>query len=153
MVTQDGIATDPSKVEAVMTWPTPENKWELRGFLGLCSYYRKFIKSFANIADPLHPLTKETEFDWTVQCNKAFLKLKKLLTTAPVPADPIASGEYNLDADASEKGIGAVLSQEQNGQEKVVAYYSHHPHEHKNTTDGVPHDAKIMNTLRLSLQI
>jgi hypothetical protein len=125
VVTQEGISTDPSKIEAVTNWPTPKNKRELRSFLGLCSYYRKFIKSFANIASPLHRLTeKETEFIWTVQCNGAFLKLKQLLTTAPILAYPIASGRYTLDTDASEKGIGAVLSQDQNGHERVIAYYS-----------------------------
>ena len=125
VVTQEGISTDQSKVEAVSNWPTSKNKRELTGFLGLCSYYRKFIKSFANIAGPLHRLTeKETEFVWTVQCNEAFLKLKQLLTTAPILAYPIASGRYTLDTDASEKAIGAVLSQEQNGHERVIAYYS-----------------------------
>ncbi len=123
VVTQEGISTDQSKVEAVTNWPTPKNK--RRGFLGLCSCYRKFIKSFANIAGPLHRLReKETEFVWTVQCNEAFLKLKQLLTTAPILAYPIASGRYTLDTDASGKAIGALLSQEQNGHERVIAYYS-----------------------------
>ena len=97
VVTQEGISTDPSKIEAVMHWPTPKTKQELRGFLGLCSYYRKFIKSFANIAAPLHRLTeKETEFDWTEQCNEAFCTLKHLLTTAPILAYPVASGRYTI---------------------------------------------------------
>ncbi len=125
VVMQEGISTDQSKGEAVTNWPTPKNKRELRGFLGLCSYYHKFIKSFANIAGPLHRLTeKETEFVWTVQCNEAFLKLKQLLTTAPILAYPIASGRYTLDTDAGKKAIGAVLSQKQNGHERVIAYYS-----------------------------
>jgi hypothetical protein len=125
IVTQEGISTEPSKVEAVTTWPRPTNKRDLRGFLGLCSYYRKFIKSFADIASPLHKLTeKETVFDWSEQCNEAFEELKRLLTAAPVLAYPIASGRFTLDTDASERGIGAVLSQEQNGKERVVAYFS-----------------------------
>ena len=125
IVTEEGISTEPSKVEAVTAWPVPENKRELRGFLGLCSYYRKFIKSFANIASPLYKLTeKEALFQWTEQCDEAFNKLKHDLTTAPVLAYPIAAGKFTLDTDASEKGIGAVLSQEQNGQEKIIAHFS-----------------------------
>ncbi len=107
------------------TWPTPKNKRDLRAFLGLCSYYRKFIKSFADIAGPLYKLTeKQTVFAWTEQCNEAFDELKRRLTTAAVLAYPTALGRFTLDKDASERGIGAVLSQEQNGQEKVVAYFS-----------------------------
>ena len=125
VVLQKGISTDPSKVEAVTNWPTPKNKRALRGFLGLCAYYRKFIRAFANIASPLHHLTKkEAEFIWTEKCNKAFHTLKWLLTSAPMLAYPFASGKYTLDTDASKRGIGAVLSQEQNGNERVIAYFS-----------------------------
>jgi hypothetical protein len=92
-VTQEGISTEPSKVEAVITWPRSTNKRDLRGFLGLCSYYRKFIKSFADIASPSHKLTeKETVFDWSGQCNEAFEELKRLLIAAPVLAYPKSSG-------------------------------------------------------------
>ena len=125
IVTRDGISTELGKIEAVITWPTPTNKRDLRGFLGLCSYYRKFIKSFADVAGPLYALIeKETVFAWTDQCKEAFDELKRRLTTAPVLAYPTASGRFTLDTDASERGIGAVLSQEQNGQERVVAYFS-----------------------------
>lgn len=125
IVTQEGILTEPSKIEAVTKWPRPTNKRDLRGFLGLCSYYRRFIKSFADIASPLHKLTKkEAVFDWSPECNEAFEELKRLLTTAPVLAYPIPSGTFTLDTDASQRGIGAVLSQEQIGREKVIAYFS-----------------------------
>ncbi len=98
MVTEEGISTEPSKVEAVTTWPTPKNKRDLRAFLGLCSYYRKFIKSFADIAGPLYKLTKkQTVFAWTEQCNDAFDELKRRLTTARVLAYPIALGRFTLD--------------------------------------------------------
>ena len=101
------------------------NKRELRGFLGLCSYYRKFIKSFSDVAGPLYKLIeKESVFAWNEQCKEAFDELKRRLTTAPVLAYPIPSGKFTLDTDAGEKGIGAVLSQEQNGQERIVAYFS-----------------------------
>ena len=125
VVSREGVSTNPSKIDAVAFWPTPKNKRELREFLGLCSYYRKFIKSFADIASPLHHLVeKETEFVWSEQCSEAFNELKRLLTSAPVLAYPIASGKYTLDTDASEGGIGAVLSQEQNGHQRVIAYFS-----------------------------
>ena len=86
---------------------------------------RKFIKSFSGVAGPLYkPIEEETVCAWTEQCKQALDELKRRLTTAPVLAYPIASGKFTLDTDASEKGIGAFLSQEQNGQEKVVAYFS-----------------------------
>ena len=111
IVTQDGISTEPSKIEAVITWPTPTNKRDLRRFLGLCSYYRKFIESFADVAGPLYAIIeKETVFAWTDQCKEAFDELKRRLTAAPVLAYPTVSGRFTLDTDASERGIGAVVA-------------------------------------------
>ena len=86
---------------------------------------RKFIKSFSGVAGPLYKLIEEEAVcAWPEQCKQALDELKRRLTAAPVLAYPIASGKFTLDRDASEKGIGAVLSQEQNGQERVVAYFS-----------------------------
>ena len=125
VVSADGVATDPSKVETVANWPTPSSKSEVRSFLGLASYYRKYIQGFAHVAYPLNRLTdKRAEFQWNEACQAAFDKLKVLLTQAPILAHPNEEGEFLLDTDASGVGIGAVLSQIQGGQEKVVAYSS-----------------------------
>jgi len=111
LVSGAGIAADPSKVEAVKSWPTPTKLREVRAFLGLCSYYRKFVPDFAKIARPLHALTKkEVKFEWTPECADAFERLKTCLTEAPVLALPSDDGVYILDADASGTTIGGILS-------------------------------------------
>ncbi|CAG2199376.1 unnamed protein product [Mytilus edulis] len=80
IVSKEGIAADPGKIESVKMWPIPNNITDVRSFLGTCSYYRKFIQNFANIARPLHKLTeKNCSFEWTVECNIAFQKLKDVL--------------------------------------------------------------------------
>lgn len=124
-VSRDGIHTCEDKVEAVKSWPEPVNLKELRSFLGLCSYYRKFIKDFAKIASPLNALVKKSvTFSWTEGCQHAFDQLKQTLTSAPVLAYPEMEGQFVLDCDASKVAVGAVLSQVQDGQEKVIAYSS-----------------------------
>ncbi|KAK3745260.1 hypothetical protein QZH41_010890 [Actinostola sp. cb2023] len=125
VVSADGISTDPDKNRAVIDWPVPSRASEMRSFLGLCSYYRRFIKGFADIARPLHRLTeKGREFVWTSECDIAFNQLKTTLSTAPVLAYPTSKDPFILDTDASNIGLGAVLSQVQDGEEKVIAYYS-----------------------------
>ena len=125
VITENGIATDPEKIESVESWPVPRNLTELRSFLGLSSYYRRFVKNFALIAAPLHALTgKGIRFQWTSACQAAFDELKVRLTSSPVLAMPTDDGEYRLDTDASNNSIGAVLSQVQNDEERVIAYAS-----------------------------
>jgi hypothetical protein len=98
---------------------------EVRSFLGLCSYYRKFIFHFANIARPLHKLTEKNQsFVWTEECQMAFENLKQALTNTPILAYPRNEDSFILDTDASNTCMGAVLSQIQDGKEKVIAYYS-----------------------------
>lgn len=124
-VTQDGIRTDEAKISAVRDWPVPKNVKDTRSFIGFCSYYRRFVKDFAIVAKPLHKLTeKGSKFNWSVDCQEAFTKLKELLITAPVLGYPLDKGEFTLDCDASFYGMGAVLSQMQDGIEKPIAYYS-----------------------------
>ena len=111
VVSRDGIATDPSKVESVRTWPTPTQRKEVQQFLGLCNYYRRFIRNFATIAKPLHRLTEKTcKFQWTTECEDAFTTLKSTLATAPVQAFPDANAPIILDTNASDVGVRSSVS-------------------------------------------
>ena len=124
-VSKQGIQTDPAKISAVKDWPTPENVHEVRSFMGLCSYYRKFIEHFAEIARPLNKLTeKNARFLWSDKCDQSFKELKEHLITAPILAYPSLDHKFILDTDASNDSIGAVLSQIIDGRECVIAYGS-----------------------------
>ena len=125
IVSSDGVSTDPEKTRAIADWPTPTNVKEVQSFLGLASYYRRFVKGFANIARPLHRLTeKSRDFVWTYECDQAFQELKSCLQSAPILAYPDPEKDFILDTDACNVGIGAVLSQVIDGEERVVAYAS-----------------------------
>lgn len=125
IISAEGIRADPAKVESVREWPVPKNQTEVKSFVGLASYYRRFVKGFADIARPLHRLTeKGRRFKWGDDCQQAFMQLKSSLITAPVLAYPDPQKRFILDTDASDVGIGAVLSQEEGGVERVVAYAS-----------------------------
>ena len=124
-VSKDGIATDPEKVKAVQDWGVPKNLTDVRSFLGLCSYYRRFIPQFSTIAKPLTRLTEKNQgFNWGDEQEEAWAVLKQKLLTAPILAYPDPQCEFIVDTDASNYGIGAVLSQVQDGQERVIAYGS-----------------------------
>ena len=123
IVSEKGLSTDPEKTKLIEDWPVPGNLRELRGFLGLSGYYRRFIKGYSAIAAPLHDLTKKSRaFVWTEECQHAFDQLKRALTTSPVLALPDDHGEFILDTDASDRQIGAVLSQRQDDTERVIYY-------------------------------
>ncbi|KAJ8333601.1 hypothetical protein SKAU_G00416090 [Synaphobranchus kaupii] len=125
IVSERGAATDPSKVAAVRHWPVPGNVGELRSFLGLASYYRHFVQDFATLASPLHRLTDKCRlFVWQEEQSMAFDQLRAALTEAPVLAYPDAQRPFIVDTDTSNTGVGAVLSQEDEDGERVVAYYS-----------------------------
>ncbi|GAU41290.1 hypothetical protein TSUD_374150 [Trifolium subterraneum] len=116
-----GIAVDPAKVDAVMKWGTPESVSEIRSFLGLAGYYRRFIEGFSKMALPLTLLTrKDQAFVWDEKCEKSFQELKKKLTTASVLILPDAKESFVVYCDASKLGLGGVLMQKG----KVVAYAS-----------------------------
>ena len=128
VVSAEGVAVDPSKVEAVLQWESPKSVTEVRSFIGLAGYYRRFIQGFSQIAKPMTNLTKKDRpFIWADQCESAFQELKTRLTTAPVLTLPDPSQPYELYTDASLKGLGCVLMQ--GG--KVIAYASRllRPHE------------------------
>jgi len=132
IVTSSGIETDPSKIEKITQWPTPKTIKQLRSFLGLCGYYRRFIKNYTEIVGILDKLCCSTNenskksqnitMKWNEAHENAFIQLKSALTSTPVLAYPDDNSKFILDTDASNTGIGAVLSQLQNGEEKVIAY-------------------------------
>ena len=133
VVSAAGIQTDPKKLGAVERYPKPRNVKALRSFLGLASYYRRFVPKFAATAGPLHLLTKkDVMFVWTPQCQLAFEELKRLLTSAPVLAYPQFDRHFILETDASAAGLGAVLAQNQDDHStRPIAYASRtlQPHE------------------------
>ena len=125
VVSEKGIETDPAKIRAVIEWPTPKSVREVRSFVGLAGYYRRFVENFAAIAAPLHALMgKDKIFKWDDAAQQAFDKLKEVHTSPPILAMPTDSGEYILDTDASDTAIGAVLSIRRDGSEQVIAYAS-----------------------------
>ena len=126
VVTAQGVAADPAKLSKVASWPQPQSQRDVQQFLGFASYYRRFIKDFAVIARPLHHLTEKTAiFNWTEESEASFQKLRLKLVSPPVLAFPDHSRSFILDTDASNTGIGCVLSQtKQDGSERVIAYGS-----------------------------
>ena len=125
VVSKTGIEVQAEKTEAVKDWPVPRNLREVRSFVGLCSYYRRFVAGFADIAAPLHVLMrKNAKFEWYLECQEAFDSLEDKLTTAPVLGMPQNDGQFLLYTDASDSGLGAVLSQVHGDREVVIAYAS-----------------------------
>ncbi|KAI4885901.1 hypothetical protein NFI96_005622 [Prochilodus magdalenae] len=125
IISANGIMTDPGKVAVVKEWKVPRSQTEVRSFLGLASYYRRFVQDFATIARPLHKLTeKGAKMVWSAQCQDSFEELKRRLTMAPILAFPDPDKPFLLDTDASDVGIGGVLSQIVDGRERVIAYAS-----------------------------
>ena len=113
VVSAAGVATDPSKVQSISDWPVPKDLKQLRSFLGLAGYYRKFVRHFAILTRPLTDLLKKgVYFVWTANHDTAFSALKQALMTAPVLALPDFSKPFSIQTDASELGVGAVLLQE-----------------------------------------
>ena len=107
------VKMNPVKVQGVREWPTPTNLKEVRGFLGFCNFYRRFIRGFSAIARPLNDLTKkETPWEWTSARNKAFEELKARISEAPVLQCPKLEAPFEIEVDASGFAIGAVLNQE-----------------------------------------
>ncbi|ROT64689.1 hypothetical protein C7M84_017372 [Penaeus vannamei] len=118
IVGRDGVKTDPQKVTAVQDWPVPTCVADVKSFVGLCTYYRRFVKQFAQIASPLHQLTRKgARFEWSATCQVAFDSLKGALVEAPLLSYPDPASPYLLDTDASAEGLGAVLSQVKDGKE------------------------------------
>lgn len=123
-VSGEGISTDPSKIEAVRQWPIPKSAKDVKSFLGLCLFYRRFVKGFSEIAAPLYDVSNLQRFQWPKEAQEAFEKLKHALTTAPVLGHPDFSLPFIIDADASDLGVGCTLSQVHDGKERPIAYAS-----------------------------
>ena len=125
VVSAAGVEVDDSKIVKIQQWPVPADLHQLRSFVGLCAYYRRFVPNFSTVCKPLFDLTKKgVPFFWGPPQHYAFETMKTLLTSAPILGYPRPEGLLILDCDASNVGVGAVLSQEQDGEERALAYAS-----------------------------
>ena len=120
VISEQGVAVSPSKIQVVLEWPTPTTVREVRGFLGLAGYYQKFIRHFGYIAAPLYQLLSKEGFKWNEAAEVPFTKLKEALTSPPVLGLPDFSQQFVIECDASGIRIGAVLTQNN----QPITYYS-----------------------------
>ena len=128
VISAEGVSVDPQKIEAVVNWKPPKNVSEVRSFLGLAGYYRKFVEGFSKIAAPLTKLTrKDVKYDWVYACQQSFEELKSRLTLTPVLALPNGRDGFVVYSDASRQGLGCVLMQN----DRVIAYASRQLKKHE----------------------
>ncbi|GKF99065.1 putative reverse transcriptase domain-containing protein [Tanacetum coccineum] len=121
MIDSRGIHVDPTKIESIKDWASPKSPTEIRQFLGLAGYYRRFIKGFLKIAKQMTKLTqKKVKFEWSDKQETTFQLIKQKLCSAPILSLPKGSEYFFAYCDASKKGLGAVLMQ----REKVIAFAS-----------------------------
>jgi len=138
VISAEGISVDPAKIATVVEWPRPTNITEVRSFLGMAGYYRRFVQDFSKIATPLTQLLrKDHKFEWTKDCEASFQELKQRLVTAPILVIPQGDDGYVIYSDASHQGLGCVLMRHG----RVVAYASRQlkPHERNYPT----HDLEL----------
>lgn len=125
IVDSKGLHVDPDKVTAILNLESPRNVTEIRRFVGMAGWYRRFIQNFSSIIAPLTKLTqKSTRFVWTPECERSFQEIKRQLTTAPILTRPDFNKTFTLQTDASAYGIGAVLTQQFDDGEKVICFLS-----------------------------
>jgi hypothetical protein len=157
VITDGGVAVDPSKVRDVLNWNPPKNVSEIRSFLGLAGYYRRFIEGFSKVVKPLTSLLeKGKELKWDAACQTYFEELKTRLTTAPVLIMPDIHKGFNVYCDASCLGLGCVLMQEG----KVVAYASRQLRKHEQNypthdleSAAIVHELKIWRHYMIGINV
>ncbi|PKU72440.1 RNA-directed DNA polymerase [Dendrobium catenatum] len=120
IISKQGVHTDPQKIQAITEWPAPRSLTEVRSFIGLANFYRRFIRGFSIIVAPITNCLKGKSFQWTAEQERSFSTLKAALTSAPVLAVPDFNKPFHVDTDASAVGVGAVLSQE----DKPIEFFS-----------------------------
>jgi len=138
VISENGISVDPSKIQDVLNWEAPTSVPEIRSFLGLAGYYRRFVPDFSKIAKPMTELLKKgVKFNWDNKCEQAFLTLRKLLTSASILAQPDITRPFEVYCDASGTGLGCVLMQDR----RVIAYASRALRRHEE--NYVTHDLEL----------
>ena len=146
MISANGVAVIPDKIQSILDWKTPMSVKDIRSFLGLAGYYRRFIEGFSKITKALTDLLKkDRKFVWTAEAEESFRTLKAKLTSAPVLVLPDTTKDFVVFCDASLQGLGCVLMQDGH----VVAYASCQlkPHEHNYPThDRTPSGIKLQAT-------
>ena len=138
VISAKGIVVNPERVQAVLDWTPPESVKQVRSFLGLASYCRRFVENLSKVAKPLTELLKkDKKFEWTTKCEQSFLEMKRRLTSAPVLTPPDTKRDFEIFCDASRQGLECILMQDRH----VVAYASRQlrPHEENYPT----HDLEL----------
>lgn len=128
IVGSNSLRTDPEKIASMVNYPRPRTTTEIKRFIGMCSWYRRFIKDFSTQVSPINDLLKGKKknqvINWTEEAEKAFINIKQLLVSAPVLSQPDFSKKFTVQSDASQTGLGGVLTQIIDGEERVIAYAS-----------------------------
>ena len=125
LMNRDGFRPDPEEISPIVNYPAPHNLKQLRRFLGMASWYRKFLKDFATLAEPLTRLIKmDRRYEWTDEQQEAFDHIQAFVASAPILSSPNFEEQFVLQTDASDTGIGAVLFQIIYGEERVLEFAS-----------------------------